>query len=103
MKKPPSGGFSALNWSQLNDTVEGLYIYISTANTTFSTILAEGVRFELTDNLRCRQFSRLVHSTALPTLQVAQFNVKVPFVGRKNGFFIERLISVLMVSQPKCY
>lgn len=29
--------------------------------------LAEGVRFELTKGLRPRQFSRLVHSTALPT------------------------------------
>lgn len=29
--------------------------------------LAEGVRFELTEDLHPRQFSRLVHSTALPT------------------------------------
>lgn len=31
--------------------------------------LAEGVRFELTKALTPRQFSRLVHSTALPTFR----------------------------------
>ena len=38
-----------------------------TAKIYLLLILAEGVRFELTDALRRRQFSRLVHSTALPT------------------------------------
>jgi hypothetical protein len=38
--------------------------------------------------LRCRQFSRLVHSTALPTLQAAQFNVKSTVMGRKSSIFI---------------
>lgn len=32
-----------------------------------TSFVAEGVRFELTEDFHPRQFSRLVHSTALPT------------------------------------
>ncbi len=36
--------------------------------------LAEAVRFELTEDSHPRQFSRLLHSTALPRFQVDYFN-----------------------------
>jgi hypothetical protein len=32
-------------------------------------LLAEAVRFELTEPVKVRQFSRLLHSTALPRFQ----------------------------------
>jgi hypothetical protein len=35
------------------------------------------VRFELTEAVTPRQFSRLVHSTALPTFQAADYTRKV--------------------------
>ena len=40
----------------------------------FETCLAEAVRFELTEDSHPRQFSRLLHSTALPRFQGCYFN-----------------------------
>src|SRR5450830_1471192 len=42
--------------------------------TTLNMFLAEGVRFELTKAITPRQFSRLVHSTALPTFQALYYS-----------------------------
>jgi len=39
--------------------------------------LAERVRFELTEPAKARQFSRLVHSTALPPLRILKKNPDV--------------------------
>jgi hypothetical protein len=37
--------------------------------------LVEAVRFELTEGANPRQFSRLLHSTALPRFQGRKFNL----------------------------
>lgn len=39
--------------------------------------MAEAVRFELTEDSHPRQFSRLLHSTALPRFQAAEFNLLI--------------------------
>ena len=61
MKKPPEGGV----WYRLfsNMAVTFLNTY------EMPIVLAEAVRFELTEDSHPRQFSRLLHSTTLPSFQ----------------------------------
>ena len=61
MKKPPEGG----GWYRLFSNMAVTFL-----NTFVVPIdLAEAVRFELTEDSHPRQFSRLLHSTTLPSFQ----------------------------------
>ena len=54
--------------------------------------VAEAVRFELTEDSHPRQFSRLLHSTALPRFQARYFNRRqLRFLSKQRKTFAVRL------------
>ena len=57
----------------------------------FYKFLAEAVRFELTEDSHPRQFSRLLHSTALPRFRARSLTVRqagFDIVRKKTGIFL---------------
>jgi hypothetical protein len=59
---------------------------------SLKTRLAEAVRFELTEDSHPRQFSRLLHSTALPRFQVHYFNRRhLGFISKEQKTFSAHL------------
>jgi hypothetical protein len=62
--------------------------------------LAEAVRFELTEELPLRQFSRLLHSTALPRFRVIYCRCLNRFAtGRKAQRGLYRGVSIKQMRQ----
>ena len=61
MKKPPEGGVWYRLFSNMAVTFLNTFVV--------PIVLAEAVRFELTEDSHPRQFSRLLHSTTLPSFQ----------------------------------